>query len=115
MGIIKNAPPIDCFIIMESNQISGFQYVFGPEKDIQKLAQAIRGIKHRYLKREFSVDPALYRELRMSQGGSMGNPGGAIMALGERKKCQAKKSLTFSGNSFILRHYEDQSINKTGE
>jgi hypothetical protein len=34
MGIIENAPPNDSFIIMESNQINGFQYICGPEKGI---------------------------------------------------------------------------------
>ena len=34
---------------------------------------------------------------------------------GERKRCQAKKSLTFNEDSYILKYYENQSISKTGE
>ena len=51
MGIIKQAPPGDAFVILESNQISGFRYVIGPEKDKNVLYDAIKGIVKLYMRR----------------------------------------------------------------
>jgi VWFA-related protein len=68
MGIIENAPPGDAFIIMESNQIRGFQYIAGPEKDKKKLEKAISKIKKLYQRRRFEVDPGLLHELELVRG-----------------------------------------------
>jgi len=68
MGIIKNAPPGDAFIIMESNQIRGFQYIAGPEKDPEKLAQALAQIEKLYLSRRFYLDPGTVHELSLVSG-----------------------------------------------
>lgn len=77
-GIIKNASPNDWFMIMESNQISGFQYVAGPGKDKDKLIEAIGNIKHRHLRRWTFINPSLYSEYQMSKGGgSRGGFGGS--------------------------------------
>lgn len=77
MGIIENAPPEDAFIIMESNQVRGFQYIIGPEKDKEKLGDAISQIKKMYLKRRFEIDPMILRELEMVKG----NPNQTVMVL----------------------------------
>lgn len=68
LGIIKNAPPGDAFIIMESNQIRGFQYITGPEKDPEKLARALDKIEKLYLSRRFYLDPGTVHELTLVSG-----------------------------------------------
>jgi hypothetical protein len=50
-GIIDRASPGDAFVILESNRISGFQYVIGPEKDKNKINNAINKIVKRYMRR----------------------------------------------------------------
>jgi VWFA-related protein len=49
--LISGAPPGDAFVIMESNQISGFRYVVGPSKNKPKLLEAIKKLDSRYMKR----------------------------------------------------------------
>lgn len=67
-GIIKNAPPGDAFIIMESNQVRGFQYIAGPEKDPEKLALALARIEKLYQSRRFYLDPGTLHELEVVKG-----------------------------------------------
>jgi len=49
--IIKRASAREVFVILESNQITGFQYVVGPEKNKKKLAEALEKIEKRYMRR----------------------------------------------------------------
>jgi len=51
LGIIKQAPPDDAFVIMESNQLTGLRYIIGPEKNKRKLNKAIKKIVKRYMRR----------------------------------------------------------------
>ncbi|UCH95316.1 MAG: hypothetical protein JSV88_00335 [Candidatus Aminicenantes bacterium] len=51
MGIIDRASPGDAFVILESNQVTGFRYVIGPEKDKKKLSEAIKKIVKHYMRR----------------------------------------------------------------
>jgi VWFA-related protein len=51
LGIIRQAAPGEAFVILESNQISGLQYVIGPEKNKNKLFHAVQGIVKRYMRR----------------------------------------------------------------
>lgn len=62
MGIIEKSSPGDSFIILESNQITGLQYVTGPEKDKKKLFKALRKIEKRYMMRDVTLTPDLVRE-----------------------------------------------------
>lgn len=68
MGIIKNASPGDAFIILESNQVRGFQYIIGPEKDEKKLADALKRIEKLYIKRRLFVSAGLLKELASATG-----------------------------------------------
>ncbi len=67
-GIIKNAPPGDAFIIMDSNQIRGFQYIIGPEKNKQTLITALDKIKKLYLRRRMRRDKMVIKELQLVRG-----------------------------------------------
>ncbi len=49
--IIKRASTSEVFVILESNQITGFQYVVGPEKNKKKLSEALEKIEKRYMQR----------------------------------------------------------------
>lgn len=49
--IIAQASANDAFVILESNQLEGFQYVAGPEKDKQKLYQVMAGMEKRFMRR----------------------------------------------------------------
>lgn len=68
MGIIKKATPGDGFIILESNQVSGLQYIVGPEKDKKKLAQALKKIEKRFIRRRINVSAALVKEYNSASG-----------------------------------------------
>jgi len=68
MGIIKNASPGDSFVILESNQVSGFQYVIGPEKDKGKLAEAMKKIERRFQRRRVTVAANLIRDIQTMSG-----------------------------------------------
>jgi len=62
MGIIEKSSPGDSFIILESNQITGLQYVTGPEKDKKLLFKALKKIEKRYMTRDVTLAPDLARE-----------------------------------------------------
>jgi VWFA-related protein len=55
--IIQKAPPGDAFVILESNQLDGFHYLAGPEKNKQKLVQAMADIETRYMTRRMYQKP----------------------------------------------------------
>jgi hypothetical protein len=84
LGIIKNAPPDDNFIIMESNQIRGFQFILGPEKNKEIVSNTIRKMKNYYQRHENLIDPPLFSELKVAGsggGGPFGSPGIQVMQL----------------------------------
>jgi hypothetical protein len=66
MGIVNNASPGDSFVILESNQVRGFQYIYGPEKDKKKLAKALKEIEQLFSRRRFYMKPELIREYQMT-------------------------------------------------
>ena len=79
-GIIKNAPPGDAFILMESNQVRGLQYIAGPLKDKAALMKALEAIKRLYLSRRMHLDPGTLHEVEVTKGsgGKFGNPANAM-------------------------------------
>ena len=72
MGIVKNASPGDSFVILESDQIGGFQYVIGPEKDKNKLAEALLEIEVRYMRRRVRIAADIIRNVQTSTGKAKG-------------------------------------------
>lgn len=68
MGIIGKAGPGDGFIILESNQVTGLQYIVGPEKDKKTLAEALNKIEKRFLRRRMNVSIELHREFVTAAG-----------------------------------------------
>ncbi len=68
MGIIDKATPGDGFIILESNQVTGLQYIVGPEKNKKKLADALMKIEKRFLRRRMTVSASLIKEKQRAAG-----------------------------------------------
>jgi VWFA-related protein len=75
--IIKRATTGDAFVILESNQISGFQYVAGPAKDKMILMDALKGIEKRFQQRNLRQS-----FLRRQAGSTMGSGAGASDLVG---------------------------------
>jgi len=44
LGIIKESPKSDAFVLLESNPKSGIRYVVGPDRDKKKLAKGIKEV-----------------------------------------------------------------------
>jgi VWFA-related protein len=97
MQIIRQALPGDAFVIMESNQLEGFQYVIGPEKDKAKLAKALKGIKRVRVRREFN-NASLRRLARSGQGQGSGEEAAQLNAMAAadeaRERAKYQKDIT---------------------
>ncbi|MCP5048038.1 MAG: hypothetical protein GY940_12770, partial [bacterium] len=76
--IIQKASPGDSFVILESNQETGFQYVAGPEKDKTKLAASLDGISRGY-KRRLMRNAAMRNLASAAVGQGAGDEYNAIM------------------------------------
>ena len=54
--VVEKASPGEAFVIFESNKLTGFQYVIGPDKDKTRLLGAIDGIMPNHLKRRVQFE-----------------------------------------------------------
>ncbi|HLP62072.1 MAG TPA: hypothetical protein VK186_24745, partial [Candidatus Deferrimicrobium sp.] len=68
LGIINNATPGDAFIILDSNQVRGLQYIIGPEKDKKVLTQALNEIEKLYIQRRVRMSADLLGEYSKISG-----------------------------------------------
>lgn len=114
MGIVNNASPGDSFVILESNQVRGFQYIYGPERDKKKLAKALKEIEQLFRRRRFYVKPELIREYQMTSGNQKAMVAGVMgadryMTLMEQERYQ-RDILTLSQSLEQLK-YALKSIN----
>ncbi|MCP5104592.1 MAG: hypothetical protein GY950_14495 [bacterium] len=57
-GIIEKSSPGDGFVIIESNQVSGFSHIVGPTKDKKELRAGFKKVVKRFRRRRLVVPPA---------------------------------------------------------
>jgi VWFA-related protein len=57
-GLIDKSSPGDAFVIIESNNVSGFYHVAGPSKDKKELNKALDNIIERFKRRRLIPPPA---------------------------------------------------------
>ncbi|MCP5107991.1 MAG: hypothetical protein GY950_31670 [bacterium] len=78
IGIIKNASPGDAFVILESNQVRGLQYVTGPEKDKEKLVETLFKLVPKNIRRD--IGKSFWAKPGASGSGSGGAEMGSVLA-----------------------------------
>jgi hypothetical protein len=112
-GIIRQASPGEAFVILESNQISGFQYVIGPEKDKNKLNDAIQNIVKRYMRRR------VWLTQKMPRAGDFSDPKSYELALqmfgsayhdAQREREQYRQDIRIFADSLLQLKYALKTI-----
>jgi VWFA-related protein len=72
MQLVAKASPGDAFVILESNQLSGFTHVVGPTKDSKEIKAGLKKLKKRYMRRRVSLTKGLPKAENATSSGEAG-------------------------------------------